>query len=160
MRQNVTRLISRNGGHSMVSCLQKIQNIINIGTNLGLHTRRKKGKTWLVSCAKKQKMIEIGPDLARFEGEPEDAVEGTLSYKENEGTPVPQHKKRRISTTPMSEDLASSTSTTKRQNKIPPTTTPSLLPNNTLLKSVTNIAASSSAQCFSTLLLRQMLANR
>ena len=64
----------------MISCLQKIQNIINIGTNLGLHTRRKKGKTWLVSCAKKQKMIEIGPDLARFEGEPEDAVEGTLSY--------------------------------------------------------------------------------
>lgn len=61
------------------------------------------------------------------------------SDKENEGTPVPQQKKRRISTTPISENLASSTE--KRQNK-PPTP---VLARSSLLKSVTNMATPSSS---------------
>ena len=42
-------------------------------------TREEKAKRDMTSIMrKKQKMIEIGPDLARFEGEPEDGNQGTL----------------------------------------------------------------------------------
>ena len=62
------------------------------------------------------------------------------SEKENEGTPVPRRKKRRISTTPTSENLISSIA--KRQDSPPPTTTPRVLAR---LKSVTNMAVPSSS---------------
>ena len=45
----------------------------------GITREEKKGRDMASIMRKKQKMIEIGPDLARFEGESEDGDKGTLS---------------------------------------------------------------------------------
>ncbi|KAF8806782.1 hypothetical protein BYT27DRAFT_7100717 [Phlegmacium glaucopus] len=119
----------------------------------GITLEEKKRRDRASIMRKKQKMIEIGPDLARLEEESEDDNKALTnagrppplgriemhSNKENERTPVPPHKKRRISTTPNSENLISSTA--KRHNS-PPPTTPPVLPN-PHLKSVTNMSAPS-----------------
>ena len=45
----------------------------------GITLEEKKRRDMASIMRKKQKMIEIGPDLARFEGEPEDGDKGTFS---------------------------------------------------------------------------------
>lgn len=45
----------------------------------GITVEEKKRRDVASIMRKKQKMIELGPDLARFEGELEDGDEGTLS---------------------------------------------------------------------------------
>ena len=44
----------------------------------GITPDEKKRRDMASIMRKKQKLIEIGPDLARFEGEPEDGDAGTL----------------------------------------------------------------------------------
>ncbi|KAJ3501210.1 hypothetical protein NLJ89_g9443 [Agrocybe chaxingu] len=92
---------------------------------------------------KRQMMIELGPDVARFPGErdeqgdantprrppPIGRTEMDSDDKENEGTPIPQPQKRKAS-------LLDSTT---------PNATPPTLLRDTFLKSVTNIAAPSSS---------------
>ncbi|KAF8154435.1 DNA repair protein endonuclease SAE2/CtIP C-terminus-domain-containing protein [Crassisporium funariophilum] len=121
-------------------------------------TREEKKKRDIASILRrKQKMVEIGPDLARFEGGYEGFGDSTTPRappplggtdmeddKENDGTPLPPQKKHRVSTTPNTGYLTSHSAMKDDRHRRATTVTPTPA-RNSLLKTVTNIAAPSSS---------------